>query len=131
MGVFSRDIIAAGSRLFSDRITGVSLGTGVSTTYDVEVSGSDFLTVQGDLTGAALGDLVMTVQPFEEDGVTLSSVVLTPIAASSPANIFAGGHAYGIQKYDVTGIGRVRVFWKNNNAGTQTLTRGSWRASGF
>jgi hypothetical protein len=131
MGVFSRDIIAPGTRLFSDRITGVSLGTGVSTTYDVECSGSDFLVVQGDLTGAAIGDLAITVQPFEEDGVTLSSVVLTPVAADSPANILNGGHVYAFAKYNVTAIGRVRIFWKNNNAGTQTLTRGSWRATGY
>ena len=129
MGVFSQTIIAPGSRLDSDVITNVSLGTGVSTTYDVEVSNSDWLVVQGDLTGGAITDLVPTVQPFEADGLTLSSVVLTPTQA--PANVLNGGHVYAYQKYDVVGIGRVRIFWKNANAGTQTLTRGSWRTQGF
>ena len=131
MGVFSQDQIAKGSRLFSDIVTGISLLTTATTSYDVECSGGDFLTISGDLTGAAIGDLSITVQPFEQDGVTLAAVVLAPIAAASPANILIGGHVYAIAKYDITGIGRVRIFWKNNNAGTQTLTRGSWRVSGF
>lgn len=127
----SIDIIAKGARLDSDVITNVPLGAGLSTTYDVEVSNSDWLVIEGDLTATALADLVMTVQPFEGDGVTLSAVVLAPIAAATPAQVLSGGHAYGIAKYDVTGIGRVRIFWKNGNVGAQTLTRGSWRTQGF
>jgi hypothetical protein len=128
---YSQTIIAPGSRLFSDRVLAQPIGIGGQLTYDVECSGSDYLTVQGDLTGAAIGDLTMAVQPYEEDNITLSSVVLTPITAQSPANIFAGGHVYGLAKYDVAGIGRVRIFWRNLNAGAQTLTRGSWRCVGY
>lgn len=129
MGVFSQAILAPGSRLDSDVITGISLTTGLTTTYDVEVSNSDWLVIQGDLTATAAADLAITVQPFEADGLTLSSVVLA--ATLAPANVLNGGHAYQYAKYDVVGIGRVRIFWKNNNAATQTLTRGSWRTQGF
>jgi hypothetical protein len=129
MGAYSQDIIAKGSRLFSDRVVAAPLATGASTTYDVECSGSDFLVVQGDLTGAAIGDLAVGVQPFEEDNVTLSGAILVPVQA--PANVFNAGHVYSYAKYDITAVGRVRVFWKNNNAGAQTLTRGSWRCTGW
>jgi hypothetical protein len=126
---YSQDIIATAKRLHSDVVVGQSLATGASYSYDVECSENDWLTVEGDLTGAALGDLAITVQPYEGDNVTLSAVVLTPVAA--PANVFASGHAYAYARYDVIGVGRVRISWKNNNAGTQTLTRASWRCAGF
>jgi hypothetical protein len=130
MGAFSQDIIAKGSRLFSDRVTGVALGASTGqTTYDVECSGSDFLTVQGDMTGAAIGDLTVTVVPYEEDNVTPGGIGLAPVTAV--ANTISGGHVYAYGKYDITGVGRVRITWKNSNAGGQTLTRGSWRCSGY
>jgi hypothetical protein len=129
MGAFSRTILAPGSRLFSDRAVAQPVGIGGAFTWDIEVSGGDWLVIQGDLTGAAIGDLTVTVQPYEEDNVTLSGVVLTPPVA--PANIFAAGHVYLYNKFDVVGIGRVRVSWKNNNAGAQTLTRASWRCTGY
>jgi hypothetical protein len=33
--------------------------------------------------------------------------------------------------YDVTGLGRVKIFAKNNNAGQQTINHFSWRATGI
>jgi|SRR5215469_3019346 len=128
MSTYSQDIIAPGKRLFSDRVTNQSLTTGASQVVDVEVSGTSRLTVQADLTGAAIGDLAVTVQPYEEDNITLSAVVLTPVQA--PANVVNAGHVNSYAEYDVTGLGRCRIFAKNNNAGTQTLTRLSWRATG-
>jgi len=113
------------SHLVRDVITNISLATTVQTTYDVEVAGTDWITVQGDLTGAANGDLGVTVTPFEEDNVTLTALPLTEAVKQGPT--VSGGHVYYYGKFDVTGIGRVRIAWKNNNAGTQTLTRGSWR----
>jgi|SRR5215471_6769491 len=125
---YSRDIIAPGKRLYSDRVTGQSVLTGQSSVVDVETSGSSRLTVQGDLTGAAIGDLAITVQPYLEDNITLSNVVLTPVQA--PANVLGGGHVSSYAEYDITGLGRCRILAKNNNAGTQTLGL-SWRCSGI
>jgi hypothetical protein len=117
------------SRLMRDTIVNQSLATGASVTYDVECSATDWLTVQGDLTGAAAADLSVNVFPYENDGVTLTPIPLAP--AVTVANTLSGGHIYAYDKFDVTGIGRVRIAWKNNNAGTQTLTRGSWRAQNW
>lgn len=130
-GAYSRDIYANGSRLFSDRVVAQAVAASGNITYDVETAGSDFLTVQGDMTGAAITDLTIAVQPYEEDGRTLSAVALTPLVASSPANVVGGGNVYALAKYDVYGLGRVRITWRNANAGGQTINRASWRLSGF
>lgn len=126
---YSQDIIAPGSHLESDRVLGTSLATGTSLTYDVETSHTNWIVVQGDLAGAAVsGDLIITVQPYSEDGTTLETA--TPITADSghtSGPTLAGGRTYFWGRYDVTGIGRVRLIWTNNNAGTKVLTRASWR----
>jgi hypothetical protein len=127
-GAYSQDILATAKRLDSDVKTGQSVASGASYTYDVEVSNSDWLEISATLTGAAIGDLAVTVQPYFGDNVTLESVVLTPVAA--PANVFSGGVVSYYARYDVIGIGKVRIFAKNNNAGSQTLGL-SWRTQGF
>jgi hypothetical protein len=113
------------SHLARDVITNIALGAASGTTYDVEVSGTDWITVQGDLTGGAATDLAVTVTPYEEDNVTITALPLTEAVKQGPT--LSGGHVYYYGKFDVTGIGRVRIRWANNNAGAQTLTRGSWR----
>lgn len=117
------------SRLHRDVITNVALATGATTTYDVECSEADWLVVQGDLTGTANGDLTVTVTPFEDDGITLSGINIAATTSVGPT--LTAGHVYFLGKYDVIGVGRVRITWKNNNAAGQTLTRGSWRTAGY
>jgi|SRR5215471_4364220 len=122
---YSQDIIARGAHLESDIVSNPTLATAASQTIDVEVAGVARLTVLGDLTGAAIGDLAVTVQPYFGDNVTLEGVVLSPMY-TPPANVLSGGHVSSYAEYDVTGLGRVRIFAKNNNAATQAL-KVSWR----
>jgi len=122
---YSRDIIAPGTHLESDVITGINVNTGVSYTVDVEVAGTARLTILGDMSGTAIGDLAITVQPYFGDNVTLEGVVLSPMG-TPPANVLAGGRVSSYAEYDVTGLGRVRIFAKNNNVAIQGLKL-SWR----
>lgn len=108
-------------------VSGEALAAAASRTYDVEVSGDDWIVVQGDLTGSANGDLTVTVAPYSDDGVTLTAFAIVPSASGGPTNQSGRVRFYG--KYDVLGIGKVRITWTNNNAGSQTLN-GSWRTAG-
>lgn len=123
-----------GNLLTRGKYEGVAILTGA--TYDfpgdtnngiVHCEGDSTLTVQGDMTGAANGDLAVTVTPYEADNVTISGVDLPVVRSQGPT--FAGGRVTFIGEYDVTGIESVRIRVKNNNAGTQTLTRGSYHLS--
>jgi hypothetical protein len=117
------------SLLTRAKIEAVSLATGVSTFMDAPVSDTDFVTVQADMTGAANGDLTITVVPFEADGNTLSGVALPPASGIGAGPTFASGRVTALLQYNVQGIDKVRITFKNNNAGTQTLTRASWRTA--
>jgi hypothetical protein len=128
---YSQDILAVGSRMSQDVVVNQSLATNGNYTYDVECATSDWLTVMGDLTGAAVTDLVISVFPFEGDNLTLSPVALTQASATPTVGVAQGGHVYVQGRYDIGGIGRVRIQWHNANAGTQTLTRGSWRTENW
>jgi|SRR5215471_11244145 len=125
---YAQTIIAPGAHLESDIVSNPTLGAGLTQNVDVEVAGTSRFTVLGDLTGAAIGDLAVTVQPYFGDNVTLEGVVLSPLQVV--ANVLAGGHVSSYAEYDVTGLGRVRILAKNNNAGAQAL-KVSWRTQGI
>lgn len=120
----------AGKKLWEDVVTAQALASGATYIYDVECTATDWLVVEGELTGAANGDLAITVTPYEADGVTLQANTLIP-ATTSVGPTFAAGVVQFLGKYDVLGIRRVRIVAKNNNAGPQTLNRLSWRVQGF
>ena len=122
----------AGKKLWQDLVTNQGLATGASFNYDLECTATDWLVIEAELTGAANGDLAITVTPYEADGITLqTNTPLPPVAASTVGPTFGGGVVQYIGKYDVLGIRRVRITAKNNNAGAQTLNRLSWRTQGY
>ena len=107
-------------------------GTGINAAQtlssDINVSGTDELVVEADMTGTAIGDLVVTVFPFEADNATVQATPI-PQMITSPV-VLSGGHVYFYGRYDVSGIERVRISINNANVGAQTITRASWRAAG-
>jgi hypothetical protein len=120
----------AGKKLWQDVVSNQALTTGSVFNYDAECTSTDWLVIEAELTGAASGDLSITVTPYEADGITLqSNTPLAPVSSAGPT--FGGGVSQFLGKYDVLGIRRVRITAKNNNAGTQTLNRLSWRAQGY
>jgi hypothetical protein len=104
---------------------GVSIGTGANNDTDILTQGVSTLVVQVDMTGGAAGDLTVQVLPFEIDAVTLMGVAIAPVTSTGPT--LSGGHVYYTAQYDVTAYDKVRIRITNNNAGTQTITRSSWR----
>jgi hypothetical protein len=126
----------AGLTLTRGQVTGKSLATGATLSMDAPVGGSDFVTIEADMTGSAIGDLVVACQPYEADGVTLMPVSLQPVlnvgtTAAAPTVILSGGHVYQVIEYNVQGIDKVNIQLKNANAATQTVNRLSWRVESF
>lgn len=115
---------APGALLNRRTTEATSLVTTGTLVQDVEVSHTDWLLVQGDIVGSADGDLGVTVAPFENDNVTLSTLVLTADESAGPTNASGATRFWG--RYNVKGIDRVRITWTNNNAATKILTRASW-----
>jgi hypothetical protein len=119
-----------GDLLTRGRIAGTpSIASGGTTFVDIDCAGDAELTVMCDLAGAANGDLAVTVVPYEgTDNVTLLSNAPLPVIRST-GPLFASGSVSFTGTYDVSGVARVRVIVKNNNAGAQNLNRLSWRLS--
>jgi len=108
-----------GSALNRAQASGVSVLTTGSVVVPVEISPSAAeLTVNAELTGAANGDLAVTVNPILPSGA-VSGVTLTALRSQGPT--FGSGVVDYTGVYDVSGYTRVQVTLKNNNAGTQTL----------
>jgi hypothetical protein len=121
----------AGVPLTRNRITNQAIGAGATVTMDVPCGGTDFVTVEADMTGAANGDLAITVVPYEADGNTLMGQTLPPAGGVGYVPTFAGGRVTAVQQYNVQGIDKVQVQFKNNNVGAQTITRASWRTQSW
>jgi hypothetical protein len=110
----------AGVNLTRGRITNLAVATGVTTTMDIPCGGTDFVTVEADLTAAAAGDLTMLVFPYEADGLTLMSTPLPAVAGVGFVPTLVAGHSQAVQQYNVQGIDKVQLQAKNNNAGGET-----------
>lgn len=106
---------------------GASILTAGNNDTDILCQNDGTLTVEVDMTGAASGDLTVQLIPFEADAVTLMGIALAPVGATGPT--FAAGRVTYTAQFDVTAYDKVRFRVTNNNAGTQTLTRASWRLS--
>ncbi len=121
----------AGVPLTRGKIQGQAINAAATVTMDVPCGGTDFVTVEADMTAAATGDMVVTVVAYEADGVTLQPTPLPAVAGVGYVSTLSGGHDYFIQQYNVQGIDKVQVQLKNNNAGAQTITRLSWRTASW
>lgn len=115
---------------------GVSIATGVTVFLDgqqeagnpkIWCGGDATLVVEVDMTGGAVGDLAVVVQPYEADNATVQLTPILPAMQPTTNPAFAGGHVYYTAQYDVQAFEMVRISVTNNNAGTQTITRASWR----
>lgn len=112
------------------RVTGTpSIASGATSFLDVDCAGDSELTITADMAGAASGDLAITVVPYEgtDNTILLPNAALPPIRSSGPT--FAGASVSFEGNYDVSGVAKVRIIAKNNNAGAQILNRLSWRLS--
>jgi hypothetical protein len=109
-----------GSLLTKGRSTGTSIATGATFNTDVDTASENELSVLAELTGAAAGDLAVTVIPFKGDNVTpLTGITIPPTNSNGPTLI--GGVVQYDALYDVSAYPKVRIAVKNNNAATQTL----------
>lgn len=119
-----------GDLLTRGKVTSQSIASGATYTVStVDVSGENELSVLAEMTGAANGDLAITVVPFKSDGVTpLANLTLTPTSSNGPT--FAGGVVQYTAVYDVSAYKKVQIRVKNNNASTQTLNELQWMFAG-
>lgn len=113
-----------------------SQGAGTTATQDVNVGGSEFLTILALVgpTATAAGDVVLGVQPYRQDkedpttypgstgpstgtnqgsGPTIAPINLPTLETS--AAVLVGGVAYVWSRYRVAGMHRVQIQVKNNN----------------
>lgn len=128
MGLSAAAEWVIGTLLTRGRVTNAAIAAGATQTIDIDCAGDSELTVQADMTGAASGDLAVTVVPYEDDNVTLN--VNAPLPAVRSAGPTFGGTTVGFNgTFDVSGVSKVRIVAKNNNVGGQTLNRLSWRLS--
>jgi hypothetical protein len=88
--------------------------------------GESDLTVIVQMTGAAVGDLGVQVNPYAMDHATVIPMPLPVSSAPATNPAFAGGKVYFVATFDVSGYDMVRVRLTNNNAGGQTIDRASW-----
>jgi hypothetical protein len=106
---------------------GADIAAGASLTQDVNVGGSELLTVTGLVGSAAsaagaAGDVVVTVQPYMDDeksdasGGTLSDALVP--ALETGAAVLASSKAQQVVRFRVAGFRKVRINVKNNNAGS-------------
>ena len=100
-----------------------SMGTGTNNDTLVEISDATTLVVESHLGGSADGDLVVQVNPVDDDG-TVFPIIQPAIQSVGPTHV--AGVVYRWAIYDVTAQQRVRIRHTNNNAGTQTLDA-DWR----
>lgn len=112
------------------RAANASIAAGSSLTQDVFTGGSETLTVIGVVGNAAnaagaAGDVVISVQPFLDDAVrqdqtpTLADVLLPSIETG--VAVLANSRAQQLVRFRVSGINRVRIFIKNNNAAAKPV----------
>lgn len=97
-----------------------AINSGQTLTFDVDTSDFDNLTVVAQQTGAASGDLTVTVAPFETDGVTAFPLGLTAAVATGPTYDGSANVNY-VGQFDLRGVQAVRVSVKNNNAAAKTI----------
>jgi len=118
-----------------EALAGVPLTKGITTgqainpasNYDQDIITQNWntLVVEVDMTAGAAGDLVVSLFPFEGDNFTVMPIAIPPANSVGPS--LSGGHDYYYGEFDVSSLDKARIRITNNNAGTQTINRWSWR----
>jgi hypothetical protein len=109
---------------------GADVATGASLTQDVAVGGSETLTVVGVVgsvanAAGASTDVVISVQPYHDDEKSDSSAgtladVLIPAIETGTA-VLANSAAQQFARFRVSGLRKVRISVKNNNAASKPV----------
>ena len=107
--------------------TAIAIGAGGIRNTDIYCQGDATLVVQVEMTGAAIGDLTVAVQPFEADNLTVAPISIPPVQFVGPT--LNAGKVYYYAQYDIQALEKARIAITNNNAGAQTINRWSWRLS--
>jgi hypothetical protein len=94
--------------------TPLAIAGGVTLPMVIETGGFNELNLEVYMTGAADGDLIVSVFPISSTGV-VGGISLTPVSSSGPKYVAPNVSYIGL--YDVTGHGRVQVTVKNNGGG--------------
>lgn len=107
--------------MVQNSLTGSAVGTGATGSVDVDTRRLGTLTVAYKLAGTVTtGDLTPNDPlPFDQNGTVLT-VGLPPEAVTAVA--VSGADVVAIRRYDVSGVEKVRLTAKNNNAGTLNLS---------
>lgn len=102
-------------------LSGSAVGTGATGTVDLDVRRLGTLTVAYKLAGTVTtGDLTPNDPvPYDAFG-TLLTVGLPPEATTAVA--VSGSDVVAIRRYDVSGVEKLRLSAKNNNAGSLNLS---------
>jgi hypothetical protein len=106
------------------RVAQASVATGVSLNQDVVVGGVDYLTIlaiagSAGTPAAAAGDITIVVHPYTDDAANPAAVnpVSLPVLDTSN-NLLQGGQASLLNRFRVTGLHKVQIVARNNNAGS-------------
>jgi hypothetical protein len=128
MGLTAAAEWVVGALLTRGNVTPGAIGATTTINTDVDCAGDSKLTVLAEMTGAANGDLAVTVIPFESDNITpQNNTALAPVRSTGPT--FGGGVVQFEGEFDVSGFSRVRIAIRNTTAGALNLNRASWRLS--
>lgn len=105
-------------------VNNVAVATGATQVADVDTSGAQQMTVVTRIRATTTtGDLTVNVaKPYlpADAGSGLIDAVL-PVKASSAVAVSNAADVVGVAVYDVTGVQKVQVSAKNNNAGTKNM----------
>lgn len=107
--------------MIANVVTNSSVGTGATGSADLDVRRLGVLTVAFKLAGTGtVGDLTPNDPlPFDAAGAVMT-VGLPPEATTAVA--VSGSDVVAIRRYDVSGVEKVRLSAKNNNAGSLNLS---------
>lgn len=117
-----------GALLTRGNVTPGAIGAGTTVNTDIDCAGDSKLTVMAEMTGAANGDLAVTVIPFESDNITPQNNTVAQ-AVRSVGPTFGGGVVQYEGEFDVSGFSKVRLAIRNTTVGALNLNRASWRLS--
>jgi hypothetical protein len=124
MGLTAAAEWVVGALLTRGKVAGQAIGAGGNYDTIIPCQGDSTLSIQVDMTGGALSDLMVQANPYEADIATVTPNAVPEVQTDSD---FSGGHVYYYGQFDVNGVDQVRLRITNNNAGAQTITRMSWR----
>lgn len=110
----------------SDQATAINLGAATiaaagASVVDLDTSGYSILRLFGQIgngttPATAAGDIIIGVQPYMADGVSLGGNWMNQLVTDFVA-VLNSNVAYLGAKYDVSGFSKVRLIIGNNNAG--------------